>query len=100
VEWEYYERVSDAITHLRHQGYQIVACEQAQETTMLQDFNVQKGAPKNAFIFGNEVFGVDQDLVSKADVVLEIPQFGTKHSFNVAVSCGIVLWEAVKPFMG
>lgn len=97
VEWEYYENVLDAVSQLKEEGYQIVACEQAEKTTFLQDFNREKPAIKNAFVFGNEVFGVNQEVVSNADVVLEIPQFGTKHSFNIAVSAGIVLWEVVKP---
>lgn len=96
VAWEYFENVNEAISSLKLEGYQIVACEQAAKTTLLQDFNWQSRANKNAFVFGNEVFGVNQEVVSSADMVLEIPQFGTKHSFNVAVSAGIVLWEAVR----
>lgn len=97
VEWEYYENVLEAVMQLKQDGYQIVACEQAEETTLLQDFNQNRPATKNAFVFGNEVFGVSQEVVTIADVVLEIPQYGTKHSFNIAVSAGIVLWEVIKP---
>lgn len=96
VEWEYVEDVMEVVQKLQHQGVIVAACEQAEQTVLLQDFHMQYGAKKAAFIFGNEVFGVNQSVVSAADVVLEIPQFGTKHSFNVSVSAGIVLWEAVR----
>jgi tRNA G18 (ribose-2'-O)-methylase SpoU len=98
VEWEYFENVLEAVDLLKNQGYAIVSAEQAEETVSLQDLN-KKSHPKMAFIFGNEVFGVNQEVISKSDFVLEIPQFGTKHSFNISVSVGIVLWEAVKPFI-
>ena len=95
VEWEYFEDIQDAVVQLRREGYDIVAVEQAEETVKLQDLN-KKSSLKTAFIFGNEVFGVNQEIVSQADFVLEIPQFGTKHSFNISVSAGIVLWEAMR----
>lgn len=98
VDWEYYEDVFQAVSDLKEQGFTIVAAEQAENTVMLQDLN-ETCQNKMAFIFGNEVFGVNQALVSEADFVLEIPQFGTKHSFNVSVSVGVVLWEAMRPYL-
>lgn len=96
VSWEYFKDVMDAVNSLKEEGFSIIAAEQAEETVMLQDLN-KKSHSKMAFVFGNEVFGVNQEVISSSDFVLEIPQFGTKHSFNVAVSAGIILWEAVKP---
>lgn len=98
VAWEYFENVSEAITNLRNAGFTIAVAEQAEKTVLLQNLNKQNPA-KIAFVFGNEVFGVNQEVVSSADVVIEIPQFGTKHSFNISVSVGIVLWEAIKRYI-
>ena len=95
VEWVYFENVLDAVGELQNDGFTIVSAEQAEETVLLQDLNT-KSHNKMAFVFGNEVFGVNQEVISKSDFVLEIPQFGTKHSFNVSVSAGIILWEAVR----
>lgn len=94
VEWEYFENVESAIKQLRDEGFVIAAAEQAENTVMLQDFGFHDS--KIAFVFGNEVFGVNQQVVSEADLVVEIPQFGTKHSFNISVSVGIVLWETMR----
>tara|TARA_R110002050_G_scaffold290260_1_gene443712 strand:- start:39098 stop:39652 length:555 start_codon:yes stop_codon:yes gene_type:complete len=96
VEWEYFENVMDAVANLKSEGFAIVSAEQAEKTVKLQDLH-KKSHPKMAFVFGNEVFGVNQEVISNSDFVLEIPQFGTKHSFNISVSVGIVLWEAMKP---
>ncbi|UTW65126.1 RNA methyltransferase [bacterium SCSIO 12643] len=98
VDWEYYEDIQTAVAQLKEEEYEIVAVEQAEETVKLQDLN-KKSSLKTAFIFGNEVFGVNQEIVSQADYVLEIPQFGTKHSFNISVSAGIVLWEAMRKYI-
>lgn len=95
VSWEYYEDVLEAVSYCKEQGFQIISAEQAEETVLLQDLN-KKSQEKLAFVFGNEVFGVNQKVISESDFVLEIPQFGTKHSFNVSVSAGIILWEAVR----
>ena len=95
VEWEYFEDVKEAVKSLRKQGYTIVAAEQAEQTVDLQDLKSYVNS-KTAFVFGNEVFGVDQSVVTESDFVIEIPQFGTKHSLNISVSVGIVLWEAVR----
>ena len=94
VEWEYFENVEDAIKQLRNTGFVIASAEQAENTVMLQDMGHHDS--KIAFVFGNEVFGVDQKVVTESDFVVEIPQFGTKHSFNISVSVGIVLWETMK----
>lgn len=92
VEWSYFETTMDAVNRLRAAGYRIIAVEQAEGSTALQDMKPEPGT-KYALIFGHEVNGVDQDVVDQSDFCIEIPQFGTKHSFNIAVSVGIVLWE-------
>ncbi|WP_420316934.1 RNA methyltransferase [Ekhidna sp.] len=94
VEWKYAEHISDCISELKKGGYQIVAVEQADESVSLLDFEINKEA-KYAFVFGNEVFGVNDKVVETADTVLEIPQYGTKHSLNISVSIGVVLWDFV-----
>lgn len=92
VEWEYFQDVHHAVKSLREEGYKLYAIEQADESISLEKFQPAKGE-KIALIFGHEVFGVKDELVGMADACLEIPQFGTKHSFNVAISAGIVLWD-------
>lgn len=92
VAWKYYENSMDAIHNLRAGGYKIVSIEQADESTSLENFELQP-EEKIALIFGNEVKGVDANLISQSDEVLEIPQFGSKHSLNVSVSIGVVLWD-------
>lgn len=95
VAWRYFEKTEDAIDTLRAEGYTICSVEQVENSTMLTDFKTVKSA-KYAFVMGNEVKGVQQSVIDKSDVCIEIPQFGTKHSFNVSVSAGIVLWEVFK----
>jgi 23S rRNA (guanosine2251-2'-O)-methyltransferase len=92
VDWVYFENSLDALTHLKSEGYQIIAIEQADQSTSLELFTPNK-QEKYAFFFGNEVFGVTDQVVRKADFCLEIPQFGTKHSLNISVSIGIVIWD-------
>lgn len=92
VEWEYYEDTLDALRELRSQGYVICSVEQVVGSVSLPDFKVEPGQ-KYALVLGNEVKGVQQSVVDASDVCIEIPQFGTKHSFNVSVTTGIVLWE-------
>jgi len=92
VEWQYFHETTEAIKHLKEHGYQIVSVEQAENAVMLNDFTVSNNM-KYAFVFGNEVKGVDQEVVNMSDVCVEIPQSGTKHSFNMSVSVGIVLWD-------
>lgn len=91
VEWEHSERTLPVIARLREAGYTIVSVEQAEGSTPLTDFRCEEGK-KYAFVFGNEVKGVSQEVVSASDLCLEIPQYGTKHSLNVSVSIGVVLW--------
>lgn len=92
VNWMHYEDTLVAISDLRVKGYEIIAIEQAQNSTML---NVFKPDPnkKYALIFGNEVNGVSDEAMQAIDSCIEIPQFGTKHSFNIVISAGIVLWD-------
>ena len=92
VEWSYYADVADAITHLKSAGYKIIAIEQAENSTMLNKFSPAENE-KYVLVFGNEVHGVSTEVMAVADGCIEIPQFGTKHSFNVVVSAGIVLWD-------
>jgi 23S rRNA (guanosine2251-2'-O)-methyltransferase len=92
INWTYFNNVMDAVTDLRNRGYRIIAIEQAENSIMLQNFPVAEGE-KYALIFGNEVNGVSQDVMDSIDACIEIPQFGTKHSFNIVVSAGIVLWD-------
>ena len=95
VDWKYFNETKDALAELKSLGYEIVSVEQAENSTLLQNFTVEKNK-KYAFVFGNEVHGVADDVIAKSDICLEIPQYGTKHSFNVSVTCGIILWETVK----
>lgn len=92
VEWSYYSTTVEAIRDLKEKGYKILGVEQAVESVKLQDFKTGHGE-KYALVFGHEVKGIDQKVLDLCDVCIEIPQFGTKHSFNISVSAGIVLWE-------
>lgn len=92
VDWNYFKDVREAFGKLKVNGYQVFAIEQADESIFLQDFTPVKGA-KLAFVFGHEVFGVKDEILELADGCIEIPQFGTKHSFNVAITAGIILWD-------
>ena len=92
VSWKYFERTEDAVAWLKEQGYIVLAIEQCEGSTMLQDFERKPGR-KYAVVLGNEVKGVQQQVVDMCDGCLEIPQYGTKHSLNVSVTAGIVLWH-------
>ena len=92
VAWEYVENTIDLITRLKSENIIVVSIEQAENATMLNDFK-PKSHQKYALVFGNEVKGVAQHVVSASDVILEIPQFGTKHSLNISVSFGVVIWD-------
>ena len=92
VDWKYFETTINAIHHLKAEGYKIVAVEQAEQSTMLQNFNLNT-SEKLALVFGNEVEGVEESIMEIADYCIEIPQFGTKHSLNITVSMGIVIWQ-------
>ncbi len=92
VAWQHFETTQEAVNHYRAKGFQIAAIEQAEGSIPLQNVPVQ-AQDKVAIIFGNEVKGVDQEIMNIVDCCIEIPQFGTKHSFNISVSMGIVLWS-------
>ncbi|RZN84824.1 MAG: TrmH family RNA methyltransferase [Winogradskyella sp.] len=92
VDWEYSESTLDIVKKLKAQGVKICSIEQAEHATMLNDFKPQSDT-KYAFVFGNEVKGVAQDVVDASDIVIEIPQYGTKHSLNISVSTGVVIWD-------
>ncbi len=95
VTWHYENETLKAIQNLRHDGYKIISIEQVENSVSLEKFEVLQNE-KYALIFGNEVKGVDQKVVDASDFCIEIPQFGTKHSFNISISVGIVLWELFK----
>lgn len=92
VAWEHVDDTMEAVRRLKEDGYRIVSVEQTAESVMLDRFSPAKGE-KYALIFGNEVAGVDQKVVDASDFSLEIPQYGTKHSLNVSVSVGVILWH-------
>jgi 23S rRNA (guanosine2251-2'-O)-methyltransferase len=92
VNWRYFESTTAAVNHLAENGWRIVAVEQVEEGTMLQAFNPPPGE-KLAFVFGNEINGVDDDVLALCHEAIEIPQSGTKHSINVSVAVGIVIWD-------
>jgi 23S rRNA (guanosine2251-2'-O)-methyltransferase len=95
VAWKYFKETAEAVGELKSLGYKIVGIEQAEGSVSLGDFVVERDL-KYALVFGHEVNGVEQAIIDECDYVIEIPQFGTKHSFNIAVSAGIVLWELNK----
>lgn len=94
VEWEHVADTMDAIRRLHEEGYMVLSVEQAVDSISLEKFEPEKGG-KYALVFGNEVDGVQQQVVDASDGVLEIPQFGTKHSLNISVTAGIVLWHFI-----
>ncbi len=93
--WEHVESTVALCQQLKAEGYQLMAIEQAEGSVSLKDFKLQADE-KWAIIFGNEVDGVHNDVLALCDACVEIPQFGTKHSFNVSVCAGIILWELLK----
>lgn len=95
IPWEHVKETTEAINTLKKQGYTIIAIEQAENSILLQDFVPAKDA-KYALVFGNEVNGVDEEVMQQIDHCIEIPQFGTKHSFNVSVTIGIVTWDFIQ----
>jgi len=95
VAWEYQPSALQAVMKLKSEGYLIIGVEQVEGSSELQDFVPEEGK-RYALIFGHEINGVSQEVVNISDFYVEIPQFGTKHSFNIAVSAGIVLWELSK----
>ena len=112
VDWRYFERTEDAIEELHRQGVFVYSVEQVEGSTKLQDLNTenptnqqhptpntQHPATHYAIVMGNEVKGVKQSVVDMSDACLEIPQFGTKHSLNVSVTTGIVIWEFARQLL-
>lgn len=95
VHWKHFKKVDEAIEELRNLGYKIFAIEQAENSLKLQEFKVQS-SERVAVVFGNEVTGVEQSTIASCDGCIEIPQLGMKHSLNISVAAGIVLWEIVR----
>lgn len=96
VEWKYFGQTEEAVRELRRNGYFVYSIEQVEGSTKLQDLDLERDSrneDRYAVVFGNEVKGVKQTVVDLSDGCLEIPQFGTKHSLNVSVAAGIVVWE-------
>ncbi|CAH0994285.1 23S rRNA (guanosine-2'-O-)-methyltransferase RlmB [Emticicia aquatica] len=94
VAWEYRENIIELVNQLQAEGYVVLAVEQVENSLKLNDFMPETNQ-KYAFIFGNEVFGVNQTIVEMANNCLEVPQFGTKHSLNISVTVGIICWDFV-----
>ena len=95
VHWKHFRKTDEAIEDLRSLGYRILAVEQAEGSSQLQATSFKPGE-KIAVVFGNEVSGVEQDTIAKCDGCIEIPQLGMKHSLNISVAAGIVLWELIR----
>jgi len=95
VDWRYFKDTLDAVKWLKEAGYEVLAVEQCEGSTMLNNFQVERGK-RYAIVLGNEVKGVQQAVVDECNGCLEIPQYGTKHSMNVSVTAGIVIWELFK----
>ena len=94
VDWLYYEHTVDAVLALKARGYKVLAIEQTEGSIMLDEY-VDKQMP-TAFVFGNEVDGVSDEVIQVCDGVIEIPQWGMKHSLNISVAAAVVLWECVR----
>jgi 23S rRNA (guanosine2251-2'-O)-methyltransferase len=94
VRWKHFKSISECLAELKAEGYNLFAVEQAEDSFQLNDFSTTQ---KLAVIFGNEVTGVEQNTIAQCDGCIEIPQLGMKHSLNVSVAAGIVLWELVRP---
>lgn len=92
VAWEYVENTIELVERLKSENVKVLSIEQAENSTMLDTFTPEDNQ-KYAVVFGNEVKGVQQEVVSISDTCIEIPQLGTKHSLNISVSCGVVLWD-------
>lgn len=98
MDWTYFEKTEEAVVKLKNEGYKVYAVEQVEGSISLPDYE-PKEDEKIALVFGNEVKGVQQEVVHLCDQAIEIPQFGTKHSFNIAVSAAIVLWDITSKLM-
>lgn len=94
VDWKYFDKTVDAVQELKNQGYKIYGVEQTDKSVLLNQMSYPENE-KVAFVFGNEVFGVSDEVLPLLDACIEIPQFGTKHSLNISVTVGILLWDFV-----
>lgn len=99
VDWTYFPTAIEAVHKLQADGYEVLAVEQAEGSTKLQNFHPEAGK-KYAVVMGNEVKGVQQEVIDHSDGCIEIPQYGTKHSLNVSVTAGIVIWDLFKKLRG
>ena len=95
VNWRYVENTLEAVDNLKSEGYTVLSVEQAEGSTMLDELTLERGR-KYAVVLGNEVKGVQQEVIDHSDGCIEIPQYGTKHSLNVSVTAGIVIWDLFK----
>ena len=99
VDWEYFNETRDVIMKLKDAGYEVIAVEQTENNTQLQDYKIDKER-SYALVFGHEIKGIDQDVINLCHAAIEIPQLGTKHSLNISVCAGIVLWDFFKIISG
>lgn len=95
VDWKYVDNAVEAVDNLRREGYVVYSVEQAENSIMLEDIRLEQGK-RYAVVLGNEVKGVQQEVIDHSDGCIEIPQYGTKHSLNVSVTAGIVIWDLFK----
>ena len=95
VDWKYVDNAVEAVDNLRREGYVVYSVEQAEHSVMLEDIQLEQGK-RYAVVLGNEVKGVQQEVIDHSDGCIEIPQYGTKHSLNVSVTAGIVIWDLFK----
>ena len=98
VAWQYFKETREAVQALHNEGYTVLSIEQVQGSTMLQNLKLDR-TKKYAVIFGNEVKGVQQEVVDMSDGCIELPQYGTKHSLNVSVTAGIIIWEFARQLL-
>ena len=98
IGWKHFKTTKEAIEDIKSKGYKVYAIEQVEKSTYLQNFKYTKDE-KIAIVFGNEVYGVEQEVIDNCDGSIEIPQLGTKHSLNISVSIGIVVWEIAKRYL-
>ena len=97
VNWKHFKSTIDAVKELKQNGYKVYSVEQVEKSIYLQNIEIKKGE-KTALIFGNEVYGVEQEVINACDGCIEIPQLGMKHSLNISVSIGVVVWEIAKRY--
>lgn len=99
VSWRYWKKTTEAIRDLKEKGYMVFSVEQAEGAVSLEQVRLSDGQ-KYALIFGHEIRGVEQQVVNMSDQCIEIPQYGTKHSLNVSVAAGVVIWELFRQYQG